>query len=62
MSNVIRENGFYFVKFHPTARWEVLEWTNDYDGVWLVGGRSEEGFMWPGEIHEVNETKIKVPK
>ena len=62
MSNIIREDGFYFVKFYQTARWEVLEWINDYDGVWLVSDRNEEGFIWDDDLYEINETKIKVPE
>lgn len=62
MSNVIREDGFYFIKFYQTARWEILEWTNDYDGVWLIGDRNKEGFICDDDIHEINETKIKVPE
>lgn len=57
-----REPGFYWVKFSPTTRWVVIEWIDEYDGVWLVGDECEEKFMWDTEIHEVDEARIKSPE
>ena len=58
MSQKNREPGFYWVKFSPSTRWEIMEWVTDYDGIWLVGERCLEQFMWDEDMYEIDERRI----
>ena len=44
-----REPGFYLVKFK--GRIIAAEWTNEYDGVWLVPGSHE--IFWESQMEDV---------